>query len=58
MLLRPHRYQQDRVWPPCANDGNYIPRLEQGRTPSLLTIDKVRKYIAQRSRAAKPWKAS
>ena len=41
----------------ALNDGNYIPRLKQGRTPSLLTIDKVRKYRggAQQG-SSKPWK--
>ena len=42
----------------ALNDGNFIPRLEQGRAPSLGTIDRVRKFIAQNSKAARQWKAS
>ena len=37
-------------------DGNFVRRLEDGRTPSLKTIDKVRQFIHRNSRAAKAWK--
>lgn len=31
----------------AMNDGNFIPRLMNGRTPTLETIDKVRRYMAE-----------
>lgn len=31
----------------AMNDGNFIPRLRGGRTPTLETIDKVRRYMAE-----------
>jgi len=34
-------------------DGNFVPRLQQGRAPSLRTIDRVRKFLAQADLAAK-----
>lgn len=34
-------------------DGNFIPRLEAGRQPSLDTIDRVRQYIEAHTKAVR-----
>ena len=41
----------------AMNDGNFIPRLEHGRIPSLKTIDRVRDYISSKTKAV-PSKSS
>ncbi len=38
----------------AVKDGNFIPRLEQGRIPTIKTIDRVRAFIDHNSKAAKP----
>jgi hypothetical protein len=40
----------------AMKDGTFIARLKRGRSPSLETIDRVRKYIASKSKAARPRK--
>jgi len=35
------------------NDGHFIRRMEAGRVPKLHTIDRVRAYIAARSKAVR-----
>ena len=39
------------------NDGHFISRIEMGRVPEIPTIDKVRRYMNGKSKAAKPFKA-
>lgn len=34
-----------------ANNGHFIARLEQGSTPTLATIDKVRAFIERETKA-------
>ena len=36
------------------NDGHFVTRLEQGRVPKLHTIDKVRAYMASKTKAVRP----
>ena len=38
----------------CMNDGNFIPRLEYGRVPTLKTMDRVRTFITGNTKAVKP----
>ena len=35
----------------AMNDGNFVSRLEEGRLPNLRTFERVRAYIAKRSKA-------
>ena len=35
----------------AMNDGNFIPRLEQGRIPQVRTFDKVRAFIDRQTKA-------
>jgi len=35
----------------AMNDGNFVYRLRDGRIPGITTIERVRKYIASRSKA-------
>jgi hypothetical protein len=37
----------------AMNDGHFVPRLEQGRLPGLDTIDKVRAYMASKTKAVR-----
>ncbi len=37
-----------------VRDGNFIPRLEQGRIPTLTTIERVRAMIDAGTKAVKP----
>ena len=41
----------------CMHDGNFITRLEQGRVPSIKTMDRVRSFINRRTKAV-PARAS
>ena len=36
----------------AMNDGNFISRLRGGRTPTLTTLDRVRKFIKEHDVAA------
>jgi hypothetical protein len=42
----------------CLNNGNFIPRLEQGAIPTFKTIDRVRAFIDGQTKATQPRKAS
>jgi hypothetical protein len=37
----------------ALNDGHFITRVEQGRIPSLPTIDKVRAYMSSKTKAVR-----
>jgi len=39
-----------------ANDGHLISRMEQGRTPTLKMIDRVRAFIDSKTKATRPRK--
>jgi hypothetical protein len=40
----------------AVNDGNFLSRLENGRNPTLTTMDRVRAYLDDQTKAAKPFK--
>ena len=35
----------------AVNDGHFIKRMEQGRIPKIPTMDKVRAYMARKTKA-------
>lgn len=35
------------------NDGNFITRLELGRNPRFVTIERVRRFIAKKTKAVR-----
>jgi hypothetical protein len=37
----------------ALNDGHFITRLEHGRVPNLVTIDRVRAYIDSKTKAVR-----
>ena len=37
----------------AINDGHFIARVEQGRIPKILTMDRVRAYIARKTKAVR-----
>jgi hypothetical protein len=37
-----------------VNNGNFIPRLEQGTIPTFTTIDRVRAFIDGQTKATQP----
>jgi hypothetical protein len=37
----------------AMKDGNFIPRLEQGRQPKFDTIDRVRAFISSKTKAVR-----
>ena len=47
------RMDRTRFGLEAMNDGHFIPRIEQGRVPSLPTIDKVRDYMASKTKAVR-----
>jgi hypothetical protein len=40
----------------AVRDGNFLPRIESGRIPTLTTLDRVRAFLDKNGKAAKPWK--
>ena len=38
----------------AVNDGHFITRMEHGRIPKIPTIDKVRAYMAGKTKAVTP----
>jgi hypothetical protein len=38
----------------ALKDGNFVFRIEQGRVPTLETIDRVRRFIDRKTKAAPP----
>ncbi len=37
----------------AVNDGHFIRRMEQGRIPKIPTMDKVRAYMARKTKAVR-----
>ena len=35
----------------AVRDGNFLPRLENGRIPTLITLDRVRAFLDRRTKA-------
>jgi hypothetical protein len=35
----------------AVNDGHFIARMEQGRIPKILTMDKVRRFMDRKTKA-------
>jgi len=38
----------------AVSDGNFLRRLEDGRIPTLTTMDRVRAFLDNKTKAAKP----
>ena len=38
----------------AVKDGNFLPRIENGRIPSLPTLDRVRAFLDKKTKAAAP----
>lgn len=37
----------------AVNDGHFIARMEQGRIPKIPTMDKIRTYMARKTKAVR-----